>query len=97
MAWFEHHMRCVLITAFGVPVEPEVNRNLAMVWGVTAACAASAASVGVGASNVSNSVVGRPGMGLRVTMISIYGRTAASIARAEPSPSAAEAGPVQVR
>ena len=82
MAWFEHHMRCVLITAFGVPVEPEVNRNLATVSGVTAACAASAAPVGVGASNVSNNVVRRPGTGLRATTISTSGRTAASIARA---------------
>jgi hypothetical protein len=30
-------MRWVLITAFGVPVEPEVNRNFAIVSGVTAA------------------------------------------------------------
>ena len=37
-------MRCVLITPFGMPVEPEVNRNLAMVSAVTRACAASAAS-----------------------------------------------------
>ena len=27
-------MRCVLMTPFGMPVEPEVNRNLAMVSGV---------------------------------------------------------------
>ena len=30
-------MRWVLITAFGVPVEPEVNRNFAIVSGPTAA------------------------------------------------------------
>ena len=54
-------MRWVLITAFGVPVEPEVNRNLTMVSGPTSACAASAAAVGVGASNVCSSVLGRPG------------------------------------
>jgi hypothetical protein len=30
-------MRWVLMTAFGVPVEPEVNRNLAIVSGVIAA------------------------------------------------------------
>ena len=35
-------MRCVLITPFGMPVEPEVNRNFAMVSGVTFACATSA-------------------------------------------------------
>ena len=35
--WFEHSMRCVLITPFGVPVEPDVNRIFATVSGVTAA------------------------------------------------------------
>jgi len=30
------------MTPFGMPVEPEVNRNFAMVSGVTSACAASA-------------------------------------------------------
>ena len=35
-------MRCVLITALGCPVEPEVKRNLTMVSGPTRACAASA-------------------------------------------------------
>src|SRR3954467_12203396 len=33
--WLDVNMRWVLITAFGVPVEPEVNRNFAMVSGVT--------------------------------------------------------------
>ena len=37
-------MRWVLITPFGMPVEPEVNRNFAIVSGPTFACAASAAS-----------------------------------------------------
>src|SRR3954451_10763874 len=43
--WLEVSMRWVLITAFGVPVEPEVNRNFAIVWGPTAAKASSTASV----------------------------------------------------
>ena len=38
-------MRWVLITAFGVPVDPEVNRNFAMVSGVTAAKAVSTSGV----------------------------------------------------
>ena len=38
-------MRWVLMTAFGVPVEPEVNRNLAMVSGPTAAKAFATASL----------------------------------------------------
>ncbi len=82
MAWFEHHMRWVLITALGVPVEPEVNRNLAMVSGPTLAWAASAGPIPGEASNVSNNVVGRPAIGLRVTTISTCGGTTASIARA---------------
>src|SRR5215468_4298505 len=41
IAWFEHSMRWVLMTAFGLPVDPEVKRNLAMVSGVTFACAAA--------------------------------------------------------
>ena len=38
-------MRWVLITAFGVPVEPDVNRNFAMVSGVTAAKAFATSGV----------------------------------------------------
>ena len=38
-------MRWVLITAFGVPVEPEVNRNFAIVSGVTALKAFSTTGV----------------------------------------------------
>ncbi len=45
IAWFEHSMRWVLMTALGFPVEPEVNRNFAMVSGVT--CAAHGGDAGV--------------------------------------------------
>ena len=38
-------MRWVLITAFGVPVEPEVNRNFAIVSGVIAAKAFATSGV----------------------------------------------------
>ena len=38
-------MRWVLMTAFGVPVEPEVNRNLAIVSGVIAAKAFATSGV----------------------------------------------------
>src|ERR1700704_3789620 len=43
--WLEVSMRWVLITAFGVPVEPEVNRNLAIVSGVIAAKAFATSGV----------------------------------------------------
>ena len=36
---FEQSMRWVLMTALGLPVEPEVSRNFAIVSGPTAACA----------------------------------------------------------
>ena len=38
-------MRCVLITAFGMPVEPEVNSSLPTLSGVSASSAASTAGV----------------------------------------------------
>src|SRR5947199_9522393 len=43
--WLDVSMRWVLMTAFGVPVEPEVNRNFAMVSGPTAAKASATAGV----------------------------------------------------
>ena len=43
IAWLAHSMRWVLMTPFGWPVEPEVNRILAIVSGPTLACAASTA------------------------------------------------------
>src|ERR1035437_5152060 len=39
IAWFEHSIRWVLMTPFWFPVEPEVNRNFAIVSGVTLALA----------------------------------------------------------
>src|SRR5262245_33228642 len=80
IAWFEHHMRWVLITALGVPVDPEVNRSLAMVSGPTLAWAASA-PLGVSAGSASNGVLGRLAGGLRATTTSVAGGTTASMAR----------------
>ena len=44
IVWFAHSMRCVVITPFGVPVEPDVNKIFAVVSGPTAVCARSAAA-----------------------------------------------------
>src|SRR3954467_7246581 len=52
--WLDVSMRWVLITAFGVPVEPEVNRNFAMVSGPTAANAVATASDSVVAATDRN-------------------------------------------
>src|SRR5439155_1275675 len=52
--WLEVSMRWVLMTAFGVPVEPEVNRNFAIVSGVTAAKAFATPGVSGVAAMVRN-------------------------------------------
>ena len=41
ITWLAQIMRWVLMTALGLPVEPEVSRNFAMVSGPMASCAAS--------------------------------------------------------
>src|SRR5882724_4503809 len=43
--WLEVSMRWMLMTAFGAPVEPEVNRNFAIVSGVMAAKAFATSGV----------------------------------------------------
>ena len=86
-------MRWVLITAFGAPVEPEVNRNFTMVSGPVRAKAASTASVGCIAASSAKDVVRRLGSGLRAAAISIPAGTAASIARANAAPSLAKTRP----
>src|SRR5580658_7355576 len=54
MAWFEVIMRWVLMTPLGAPVEPEVNRSLAIVSGPTLACALSTWAVGLAARSASS-------------------------------------------
>jgi hypothetical protein len=53
-------MPWVLITALGNLVEPEVNRNLAMVSGPVASIAASTAGVAWVASSCASGVTARP-------------------------------------
>ena len=48
IAWFDVIIRWVLITPLGVPVEPEVNRSLAIVSGPTFAWARSTSARGLG-------------------------------------------------
>ena len=61
-------MRWVLITAFGVPVEPEVNRNFAIVSGVTAAKAlATSGDSGVAAMAGNASASASSGLPLTMT------------------------------
>ena len=49
-------MRWVLMTAFGVPVEPDVNRNFAIVSGVIAAKAFSTSGVSGVAAMLRNEI-----------------------------------------
>jgi hypothetical protein len=87
IAWFEVSMRFVLITALGVPVEPEVNRILAMSSRPTLACALSTA-LPWSASSSTNNLAPRGG-GFWPTISSKSFGTAASIALPNIAPSAA--------
>src|SRR6187401_2252976 len=60
LCWFEHIMRWVLMTHFGMPVEPDVKRIFATVSGPTRANAASTRCVGCTASNSAIGVEERP-------------------------------------
>ena len=73
-------MPWVLTTALGSLVEPEVNRNLAMVSGPVARIAASTAAVGRVASRSENSVLLRPSMAPLPSTTSTSGPTAAAMA-----------------
>ena len=73
-------MRWVLITAFGVPVEPEVNRNFAIVSGVTALKAFSTAGVS-GVAAISGNGITSPSLGSLLTILAeCNGAIAASAA-----------------
>ncbi|MGY4196361.1 hypothetical protein ACVIM9_005702 [Bradyrhizobium sp. USDA 4520] len=61
-------MRWVLITAFGVPVEPEVNRNFAIVSAVTAANALATPGASGVAATVRNDNASASS-GLPLTMV----------------------------
>ena len=58
--WLEHSIRCVLITPFGAPVDPEVNRIFATVSGPSAANARSTSAPGLGRLEVGERERRRP-------------------------------------
>src|SRR5580658_2156984 len=93
IAWFEHSIRCVLMTPFGWPVEPEVNRNLAILSGPTLSCATSTAGVGCAAKSSLKEVQLRPAGGAEVATTSTSDGTAAAVARADAAPLAANTRP----
>ncbi len=94
--WFAHHMRCVLMTACGSRVEPDVNRNFTIVSGPVAAIAASTCEVAGVALNSSNAVARRPSSAGRLfagVTISTSAGTAASIAARYRSARVAKTSP----
>lgn len=81
-------MRCVVVTALGLRVEPEVSRNLAIVSGPTRALAASTSAGPVASSNASR-VTARPATSPWSIATSVSGGTTAWIAPANSAPSVA--------
>ena len=61
ITWLAQIIRCVLITALGLPVEPEVSRNFAIVSGPMASCVASSAGCSGVAIRSASNVTSRPG------------------------------------
>src|SRR5450759_5545417 len=78
IAWFHDSMRWVLMTPLGFPVEPEVNRNFAIVSGVILALAAATPASSSAPTRSENSVALRFPGGLRVTTSSAALGTAVS-------------------
>jgi hypothetical protein len=78
--WLAHHIPWVLMTALGSLVEPEVNRNFAIVWGPVACMAASTAVVAVVASRAANGVVPRSSSAPLPRTSSTSGPTVAAMA-----------------
>ena len=90
-------MRCVLITPFGRPVDPEVKRILAMVSPFTLACASSTAAVTGVARSALKGVEGIDA-GADVETTSSQPRGSASVsARSNAAPSAANTRPGSIR
>ena len=75
-------MRWVLTTPLGSSVEPEVKRNLTIVSGPVAACAASACGPGSLGSRFANDVIVRPSRLPLASTTSTPGPATAWIARA---------------
>ncbi len=88
ICWLLHSMRCVVVTALGCRVEPEVSRNLAIVSGPTRALAASTSAGSVSSSDASRVAV-RPATSPWSITISACGGTTAPIAPANSVPSVA--------
>ncbi len=82
ICWLAHSMRWVLITPLGDLVEPEVNRNLAIVSGPTAAWARSAAGPGAVSSRLAKLRTARPSIAPSLNTNGTSAATVASMALA---------------
>src|SRR5580658_5705131 len=88
ISWLEQSMRCVVTTPFGLPVEPDVNKTLAIVSGVTRECASSTAAEGEASANSWNEVERSDAGGVTVTSSVHESRTSES-GSSKAAPSAA--------
>ena len=88
ISWLAQSMRWVVITALGMPVEPEVKRNFAIVSGVTLALAASIAARRRGRGKILEQRA-RRGSGSCARSSGVVSGIAAAIAVAKRSPSLA--------
>ena len=82
ITWLAQIMRWVLMTAFGLPVEPEVSRNFAIVSGPMASCTASRRGCNGVAIRSASIVTSRPGTAPRDAAISVPEETLAASASA---------------
>jgi hypothetical protein len=80
ICWLLQSIRCVLITPFGSLVEPDVNRNFAIVSGPICACARSTATVGAVRRSDSKVSVARPSICPSVSTTGVSAGTVAAIA-----------------
>jgi hypothetical protein len=87
-----HSIRCVLMTPFGRPVEPEVKSTLAIVSGPTRSRASSTAGV-TSAARAANGVTGTCAGALVDVTTSVPGGSTCASARSKAAPSAAKTRP----
>src|SRR5687768_4055908 len=92
ITWLEHSIRWVLMTPFGLPVEPDVKSTLATVSPSTRSRAASTAGVGA-ACRSANEVEGSEAGADDDTTSSAPGGSASFNARSNSAPSAANTSP----
>ena len=93
ITWLAQIMRWVLITAFGLPVEPEVSRNFAIVSGPILSWTASRPANSGEAIRSASIVILRPGTDPNDATISVPSGTLAMSASANLSASSTKTRP----